>query len=352
MGNVVKLDNSEVYNDILTYLDDVSHGSNNTYIRYRSTIDTFFKWHSDTSVEFLNRHHINSIDYNRMKQFRSYLINDRKNANSTVNNTMSILYSLFRELQKVRYTNGERKYNISVDELQLRRLDQSDERSYGDVEWEEVDEMIELVKSMPPRKMPDVKAALIHIARVTGIRLSGLLNLRYKDLRREYGYWVLHHSMKGKKHEQAIKDSDAEMLLNLRKNKSNDRERIFKISKKTVERMMNEIIRELNIDENRNISFHSFRRLYGGEVYAATGNNITLTQHYLGHSNTETTRRYIQRKQNVQGSPALFIGENLDSDVVNNLDENDWQNIFNELSRSARYEIINKMNELELGHSK
>src|SRR5690625_4038439 len=240
--NVTYINENKVSNYIKMFLEDARHNSENTYTRYRKAVEVFFDWHTNgKGLDFISEGDIRKINYGRMKEFRNHLVNERKNANSTVNGTMSVLYSLFQELQKI----DNNFLGININNLRLSRLNESDSESYGDIGWEEADRMIEYVKSMPPRKLPKVKAALIHTARMTGIRLSGLLNLKYKDLRKEDGLWVLYHSLKGKRHMQGIKESDAEMLLELRKDSTDDNEKIFKISSKTVDRMIAEIIEAL-----------------------------------------------------------------------------------------------------------
>ncbi|MBM7598115.1 integrase [Virgibacillus halotolerans] len=352
MNNVYELNRNEVYDDIETFLEDLKHGSDKTHQRYKASIELFFNWTEDNrytsgDVYFLTPIDITNIEYTTMQKFRTFLKDERRYANSSTNNTMTAIYSLFTHLKKVK----KNKYKIQPDELRLKSLSLTDENHHGDIDWEESDKMIEYVSGLPNKKLPKVKAALIHTARMTGIRLNGLLGLDYTDLRREGGMWVLHHAIKGKKHAQAIRDDLAEMLLDLRKDENDKNEKVFKLSSKTVERMMKEINEAIGIDESRQVVFHSIRRLYGGETYAASGNDIMKVKDYLGHSSIDTSRGYVERSQNLKDSPALYIGLDMDESMVDHLSADDWKKLFKEMSRGSQYEIINKMKEMGMSHS-
>ncbi len=283
-----------------------------------------------------------------MKKFRKYL--RRKHSANTVNNTMNSLYSMLKEIRKLDPQNYR---DLHVEDLRLKPLKVTDVQNTGEISWHESQQMIDYLKNLPTRRLPKQKATLFHIARQTGIRKGnkkdeiGLLGLKFKDLKYENDMYVLYYKIKGKQSYMAIKDEDAQILLDLKE--SDDQEEfIFKLSDKTVERTMAELQKVLEIDEGRNISFHSLRKLSGIETYEATGRDIEATKNHLDHNSIETTKTYIQRTENLQNSPSLIIGQDLDCDELDGLTMEQIKELFNNISRSAQYEILNKKKEMGL----
>ncbi len=336
MGEVAYLNNGEVYSDILDYINGLE--TENTQIRYERSIRLFFEWKYGVEIEHLKPEHL-ELDYSDMKKFKNYMRKNKKYSFNTINNTMTILISLFKELAKL---EGN-KYNLQPDNLRVKQSKVLDEESTGDInDWQIVDEWIEYFVNKDQKN----KAYLLDFARITGIRKTGLTDLKWKDVKRESGYWVLNHTLKGKQCKTAIRDDHYEKLLELKKN-DDPESKVFSMTSKTAERAMDEIKEFFTIDSESNISFHSLRKLSGQTLYDQT-RDLRLVQNHLNHSDVKTTMKYVQKKIDLENSPSLYIDKEIPNDELEGMDSEEWMKLFNELSRSAKYEILNKKKEMGL----
>jgi len=341
MENVIHLNNQEVFTDIMTFLDGCE--TETTRSRYWSSIKLFFGWkYKDLNIEYLQPNHISQIEYGDVKKFKTWMRDKKKYSFNSINNTMSSLSSLFRELSKM----GNNKYGINPEQLVVKRSKVTDDESIGDIELEEFEEWIDYIKQQPPMKKPKIKCALLETALTTGIRKSGLLSLKFSDLRKSKDYYILRHSLKGKKAVTAIKNEDAEMLLSLQET-SDKNEPIFNISAKSVERLMAELHKEFQIPDERNVSFHSIRRLSGQLLYDQT-KDITIVKNHLNHSDINTSLGYVQRKMDLDDSPSLYLRNDVNKEDVEDLTTDEWKAIFDKLPRSAKHDILKQKKELGL----
>lgn len=340
LSNVVEMNFGNVYEDVKLFLD--SQESENTRIRYEREIKRFISWKFKKPIQQVKECDINSLDYTDMLKYRNYL--RRKYSRTTTNGAMYAIYSLLKTLKKVK-RNNEFAYSLDIESLRLKPLNETDKEEYGHVEWEEMDEWIDYLKSLPKRQNPDRKAAFIQLARITGIRKQGLSNLKFKDLKKEDGVWTLTHTLKGKKRKVSISNKDAQMLLDL-KITNDPNEKILKMSTKTMERTFNQIKKHFNIPKERNIVLHSIRGASGYEAYLASGKDMLVAQTHLGHEDIRTTYNYIKQREEIQMQPTLYMGKNIDNNDVKDLTSEDWSKVFNNLSRSAKYEILHEIKEL------
>jgi len=58
--------------------------------------------------------------------------------------------------------------------------------------------------------------------------------------------------------------------------------------------------------------------------------------------------KYVQKKIDLENSPSLYIDKEIPNDELEGMDSEEWMKLFNELSRSAKYEILNKKKEMGL----
>lgn len=69
-------------------------------------------------------------------------------------------------------------------------------------------------------------------------------------------------------------------------------EYIFNITPRQVQRVIKQTVDYLGY-EDKNISTHSFRKLYATQIYINNGYNIMLVMELLQHASVETTQKYI-----------------------------------------------------------
>lgn len=341
MGKVIELKLNTAYDHIMFYLNGLE--SENTRKKYEKDIKRFVKWKYNIPLEHLQPEHFNSLTYTDMKKYRDYL--RRKFSVSTTNGAMIALYSLFKELNRYQDSDGNYIYNIDVERLRVRLFKNNQVEAYGDIEWEEVDQMIEYLKNSDiPNK--EAKWIWLHIARLTGIRKTGMVNLRFKDLKKiSKNEYILTHRLKGKKYEIPLRKEDAELLLSLKREGDTEDSKILGLSEKTLERTFDMLKEAIGIDESRNVTIHSLRNLAAWEAYCSS-NSILAVQKLMNHESIETTYQYIKRRQEKLESPTLYMGLEMDGEKVKHLTGEQIAEIFNNLSRSAQYEIVKRMEEL------
>lgn len=343
MDNIVRLEREGTVKDhIEDYIGALE--TETTKIRYRNDISRFLQWKfKNTPVEHLQYRDISGLTYSDMKKFQTYL--RKRYANSTVNGNMYALTSLFKELKRIRDKEGNRVYDLSIEDLQVKKLKENKEE-YGYVEWDELSQWIEYLLSLPESQNPKRKAAFVHIARMTGMRKQALSDMKFKDLKQVDGIWTITHYIKSKKHIIPIQDKDAEILLEL-KQTSDPNEKILKMSTKTMERILNQIREHFEIPSERKIVLHSIRGEAGYEAYLSSGKDILAAQQLLGHESIETTFNYIKKRESISTHPSLYMNKDFDDmDCVNELDKEDWQEVFNRMSRSSKYEVAKILKEM------
>lgn len=339
--NVVELKSKTAYEDILLFLDGLEAEA--TATRYGKAIERFVEKQFKVSIQFVQARHFNSLTYTDMYKYRNYL---RKQgfAASTINNEMTALFNLFKELNKIQRENGVHPYQLNVDQLRTKSLKIVETNSSGDLTWEEVDEWIDYIKHSEMANK-ESKWIFLHIARLTGLRKESLAQLTYRDLRKSGSVWQIVSTLKGKTTTISINDEDAELLFGLWKDKGNKDEKILKMSTKTMERLLNDIKRIFEIPEERNITIHSLRGLSIYEAYLASGKDILVAQKHANHSSIETTYNYIKNREGAISQPTLYMGRSFDENCVKEIDKKQWMEIFTQLSRSAQYEILNIIEE-------
>ncbi|GAA0347118.1 hypothetical protein GCM10008931_43010 [Oceanobacillus oncorhynchi subsp. oncorhynchi] len=334
MENVIKINQNSTYDHIQAFLNDLE--SENTKKSYKAAISDFFKWkYKKIPMEFINPTHLNSLTYPDMKGYRSSL--RKKYSCNTVNNRMNALYSLLKDLVKIQ-ERGQYVYTYRLNDLRLKPLKNTDAEEYGYVEWEEVTNWINYLLNSDQNNK-EGKAAMFHIGRLTGIRKEGLCQAQFKDLIKEDGVWTLKSVLKGNKYKYSLNDDDAQMLLNLKKT-DDPKEKIFKMSVKTIERTFAHILEVFNVPEERNVVPHSLRGLAIYEAYESSGRDILVAQKLAGHESIETTYNYIKKRRELHAQPTLYMGEEFNSSEVDSLTVEDWKAIYSKMNRSAKYEML------------
>lgn len=337
MSNVVILKANHVYDDLQTYFNQLKMRSKNTERTYRRAIQNFFEWKYSIDLKQLHPTHINQITYKDLLNYQSEL-NKQKVAPSTINNTMAAIQSMFRELRRI----NKEAYPLDLTDLKVDPLPVYKQKHTEDITWEEVDLMIEYVKSLPERQNPKTKAALLETARRVPLRKEALLSLTFGDIKKiSDNVYMIQAKDKGKWREIPISKELADLLFSLRASTS-PMEKVFKgISSKTADRLINSLKQALKCLYKRDISFHSFKRLAGQELYDMT-NDIELVRDFLGHSNIATTQIYMKKRE-LANHPSIHMGKKMNIDLVKDLEKEEWQEIFMKLSRSAQYEILRQI---------
>lgn len=341
-NKIVSIKEYNVKKDIMDYIDGLE--TENTKKRYLANIKKFIEWKWKKPMEFLVVDDINSINYTDMKKFRDSM--RRKYSAGTVNNILTTVYSLLKELKKVQ-EKGTREYVYDIDDIERLRVKQFKNKNVkhaGYLTWEETDEWIEFLNGSEESNK-EKKILFLKLSRQTALRKEALVNFKYSDVRQEDGVYVIHSFLKQRKHKVAIPDELAEEIFNSMRIGDTKDSKVLGMSGKTCERLLDMLKEEFEIEDERNITLHSLRNLSAWEVYCLTGDLLAVQDH-LGHEDISTTYQYIKDRKSTESAPSLYIGQELDEDIVKDVNSDDWCRIFEQLPRNVKYEIVNKVKEL------
>ncbi|MBX4152212.1 tyrosine-type recombinase/integrase [Paenibacillus lautus] len=324
-NNVVGLHSGSVYEDIMTHINDFESGF--TSQNYKSSLSRFFMWMRGKELTELTEEDLYIRNADLLK-YRNYLkeIKDeeggRKYSNNSINNYIAAIQSLYKFLEK-------NDYEVKSIVTKIKPLADDSQRC-GTLYAHEAEKMAEVVLSTVKGIE---KSALIHMAYTTSFRKSSLLNIRYSDIVKHdiYDYYEVAVIGKGnKKHTVPISCELYNQLLQIKKQdyyKKYQDDKVFHLSKTTIQEMMDFLKQELNIPPHRNIKFHSFRN-----VASMYGTLEEAKAHY-NHSSYDVTERYRHKDNDLSNSLSLRIDKNIDD------------NIFNGLSKEELIEIILKQHE-------
>lgn len=311
MNNVVGLQVGSVWEDIQTFLGDHATKSKYTYDNYLNSLRKFFMWYRGKELNELTTSDL-EIRNADVLRFRNHLINDYDFENSTINNRIAAISSLYNFLEINSY-----KVNSKV--VTLTNLVEN-ENTAGKLYFQEAELMSELVLS---QKKGIEKSALIEMAYVTSLRKGTLLDLSWNDIKKNptLDYYEVTVIGKGnKRHTISIKVDLYNKLCQIKKQPyyknfdDSKKNKIFNLSTRTIQDMMNGLKEEMGIDPDRNIVFHSFRNV------ASYFGTLEELQQQLGHANINTTKKHYRHvNEDLSNMISMRIGDKIDCNVFDTL---------------------------------
>lgn len=272
-------------NDYNDYLRS-ENKSERTIASYNQALKKFF--------EYLNIH----FNLDGMKEYKKidrkiikeYLVYQNKKglASSTLNQTLYAIKSYFAWLcEDMSLIENNPAVQIRAVKVPYR---QSESCSIEDIQ-----KIFAYIKKRNGLR----NKAILSIAVICGLRCEELVNLDLDDYYVENGFDFIHIIGKGNKERTVVLSPNcAEILREYmleRKNEKTACKALF-LSEKTKNRMGTHAIYDLicEIRDRCGVYFypHKLRHTAGSEMYAET-KDIAAVQEVLGHSNIQTTRRYI-----------------------------------------------------------
>lgn len=334
---------SEVYNFIKCFLEKKALNSPMTASDYESDIRQFFLVVKGKHLEMLTVDDLKLTvkvveDYqvklatNKTKDLR---INKGETYSpNSIARKISAVKKLYNKLEANEYPVKEAWFK--VDKIK------GETKSYGVLEWSQVQQMMELVKD---EIKGDVKSALLETAVVTCFRQNSLLNLTWDNLHKYDGVWVLcaeddaiGKGMKVSK--KPINDDLYKKLMDLKKKYGG--EKIFPITKKTVVIMMQNLREKLDLDED--ITFHSLKKCGINEAYELSGGDIMAVAEQGDHESFGTTmKHYMQKKKKFSNMIGLKIGQEVDIAPIEELTHEQLLDLVKKSSRSLHIELLNNL---------
>lgn len=307
-NNVTGLHRKSVEEDIETFIQQSI--SPYTQSNYRRNIARFFMWYKNKKINDLNRDdiYVRNADIVRYQTFLRK--HEADYTHTTINNMIAAIQSLYEFLEK-------NEYEVNSTQIKVKPLP-DDSESSGALYLYEAEQMAQLVKTQ--RVKGQEKSALIRLAYTTSFRKGSLLNLKWSDITKSTDgehYLVSTLGKANKKHTIAISSELYNELLLIKDceyySRYNDN-KIFHLSTKTIQEMMNWLKKEMNIPAERNIVFHSFRNV------AASYGTLEEVKDHLNHSNINTTEKfYRKRKRDHSQDISLRIEDKIDDNIFDSL---------------------------------
>jgi integrase len=302
--NVVSLNQRTVYSSIMTHLRSGKKAAN-TQVAYENDLRQFFNYTRNKKIEDLVE---SDLMYNaeEVDNYQTFLTLKMKN--TTVNRKMDAILSLFNSLERY-------KYNVDLSQMKTTTL-QDDSESHGFLLSNEAEEMARIALGYKDGKE---KLALIKLATRTSFRKQDLLSLTWNKIKKstenEHYEIVTIVQKTGKKEIKEIHTTMYNLLLELKSEKYNDN-KIFHLSDQNIRTMMANLCEAMGFDEDRRITFHSFRNTGGGYLREAGYSDMDIADQ-LGHASVDTSRKYyLKGRRNIAG---LAMDEKIDKDIFEQL---------------------------------
>lgn len=345
-SNVTKLNQSSVYADILSFLNNKGLRSLKTKQEYESDVRQFFLYTRNKPIEQLI---ITDLRFKNaeMIDYQYYLstqyVNPTTNKgykNTSVNRKIASIQSLYMFLRK-------NDYDVNVEAMKLDLLS-DDSEGYGFLTFEEAEHLALL--ALNERQKGNEKHLIIKLATRTSLREKALLTLKWGDIRvseddnNVYKIQVSDslRQDKGKRIYKEISKKMYDMLLEIRNDKL-DNDYIFTLDAKYMPDMMKRLTSMMGIDSRRNIKFHSLKKAGVGFVKDLT-NDIEAASDQAGHSNIQTTKKYyLSHKKNLAG---LAMDENFDSDIFRQLSHDECIELLESIDNGLGLQLRRKAKEI------
>lgn len=332
MANVLQLNqqnnqknpNETIYN----YLTRKGQNSLNTKKTYERSIRDFFRTMRNKEIEELDEQDLIFAK----KQIESYQIALKENyKGATVNNSITAMRECYLKLK-------DDGFPVDPDWFSLERYDEHDTETYDTLSHSEVCRIIQLVSST--RKGAE-KALLIRTAYATAFRRRSLLDLKWTDIVERDGVWFIKTLGKGNK--WSYKKLSTDLYDSLMKHKQeSDGDKIFKITDKTLNKMMNYIRENMDFGD-RKIVFHSFKKASINEVNIITGGDLKAMQAHGDHSDVSVTLNTYLAKKALDDLVTVDINHNVPVEKFEELSKEDLVSLIKSMDRNTQIRLLQKM---------
>lgn len=327
-NNVVQLNinnDKNVWNCVKTFLDRIEQNSKNTKTTYENAIRDFFKTMRNKDLEQLVE---NDLIFTK-PQIETYQVGLRnKYKSTTVNNRISALKKLYTKLE-------DYNFDVKASWFSLERYDEHDKESYDSMTHDEIIKAINLVLETRAGKQ---KALLIRVAYATAFRKQSILDLKWSDISNRNGVWILKTLGKGNKWD--YKKISDDLYNELMEHKaSTNKDKIFTLTDKTVNKMLN-YIRD-NIDfGDRKITFHSLKKSSINEVALITNYDLKAMQRQGSHSNVTTTLNDYMAEKSIDDLVVVDINYRVPVEKFDELSRDELINLIKSSDRNIQIKLL------------
>ena len=241
-------------------------------------------------------------------------------------------------------------YPVNPKWFKIDEVKNDDNEEYDALTWEEVEQMIEIVK---PTRKGDMKALLIETAVVTGFRYEALMALSEDSLEFVDGVWTLKTDNQkdkwNKVNQNSIRDDLRDRLLELSKKYNLPNKRFFALTKKSIGKMIRDCCEQMGIDRTkRRIVFHSFKKTGVTEVFMITNGDVKAIQEQGHHEDPRTAlATYVKLKKDFSQSPSLMIGNKIEEKEFESITLEQYVEVMKKLDRATQFKVLNALREIQ-----
>lgn len=332
LNNVVQLNNNNsknVYSTIHTFLERKGQDSENTKKTYERHIRDFFKTMRNKDLNDL----VESDIVFTVEQIEAYQVALKgQYKGTTVNNAITAIKECYEKLEK----NG---FEVSANWFKLDRYDEHDKESYDTLTHMEVLTIIDLVSKT---RKGEEKSLLVRLAYATAFRKESLLTMKWSQIVEINGEHFAKVLGKGNKWSHKKLTDDLYNTLMDFKNRCDGREKIFQLTDKTVQKMMNFIRENMNFGD-RNIVFHSFKKASIDEVNIITGGDLKAMQQHGDHSNVSTTLQDYLAKKKIEDLVAVDVNTKIPLEAFESLTREDMLELIIGMDRNTQIKLLKKL---------
>lgn len=332
LGNVIQLNPNNggrnVYSTILTFLTRKGQDSENTKKTYERAIRDFFRTMRGKELEDLVE---DDLIFTK-EQTEAYQVALKEQyKGTTVNNAITAIKECYEKLE-------DNQFNVSSSWFKLDRYDEHDKESYDTLTHEEVLMIIDLVSTTRKGKE---KSLLVRLAYATAFRKESLLTMKWNQIVEIDGQWYAKVLGKGNKmSHKKISDDLYNTLMEFKA--ETGREKIFQLTEKTVQKMMNYIRENMNFGD-RKIVFHSFKKASINEVNIITGGDLKAMQQHGDHSNVSTTLNDYLARKNLEDLVTVDVNTKVPLEAFNELSKGDLISLINSMDRNTQIKMLKKL---------
>lgn len=337
VSNVTNLRDDLIGHYVDDFLKNKKRTSMNTHDNYKVDIEQFFNEHFGKSYRHVTTNELNGpkgeapaiVEYFNNMANKEDLFGKPYYSNSTINRKQSSIKQLLK------YLKMRRVYTWEVGELELINQLPSDTNSIEVIPFDVAMQYAEWFKHNEKTK-PLEKYIITKMAIDTGLRATELIDLKWSQFTVEEGVDYVLIKGKGKGGKKWIEKISLEFFKEIEQLKTlPDRAggvaegKVFTLKYHTLPNMMNRAKKAFG-HEDRNYSFHSFKKTAVTSTYRLTGDFLEAAKKGR-HSSLNTTRMYTEEED--YGITGLIsLGGDVDAEL------------YKKVEHSTLLEAIEKMN--------
>lgn len=322
-------DDKNVFNCIGTFLKRIGQNSENTKKTYEKAIRDFFKVMRNKDIENL----IESDLIFTKPQIETYQTNLRESyKSSTVNNRISALKKCYVKLE-------DYGFDVKSSWFILDRYIEHDKESSDRLTHEEI---INIINFLTNTRVGHQKALLVRLAYATAFRKESLSNMKWSDISQREDIWMVKVLGKGNKWDYKKISNDLYDELMLLKEDSKGRDKIFTLTTKTINKMLNDIRTKFDFG-SRKITFHSLKKSSINEVALITNYDLKAMQRQGNHANVTTTLNDYMAEKSLDDLVIVDINHHVPVDKFDELSKEELINLIKNVDRSIQIKLLQKL---------